>query len=349
MEPNEAEFEKMTVGTSQLKTAEESIPPELQCPMCKNLLKDAVLIPCCGNSFCDECIRQTLLTDEQFTCPLCHTPNNSPDKLLPNKTLRQAVEGFSRKTREEQRDRSEDPLKSEPSTENMEGITDIVIKSPGMNDIVDHSLNSPEEKATIQHSPHQDETVDVLMTVSTVTAVVTTNADLPIPDTTKLPIPDTTKLPTESIKVNENKSPSDTTTPKEHSKSHSPHGSKSPRKRSRSRSPDKPDYHSHHRSSKRYREDTLPYGYTSKICYKCGGRGHLARDCPYNLPFNPALYTSMGSNFQMMGYPMTMDVNSYMMGAYGHTQETYGTKHPFFCWNATDKRAVFGRTGKITS
>ena len=31
------------------------IPPELICHKCKELVKDAVIIPCCGESFCDEC------------------------------------------------------------------------------------------------------------------------------------------------------------------------------------------------------------------------------------------------------------------------------------------------------
>lgn len=31
------------------------IPDDLKCSLCTNLLQDAVLIPCCGNSFCDEC------------------------------------------------------------------------------------------------------------------------------------------------------------------------------------------------------------------------------------------------------------------------------------------------------
>lgn len=31
------------------------IPDDLKCSLCNNLLQDAVLIPCCGNSFCDEC------------------------------------------------------------------------------------------------------------------------------------------------------------------------------------------------------------------------------------------------------------------------------------------------------
>ena len=31
------------------------IPGELVCPVCKDLLRDAVVISCCGSSFCDEC------------------------------------------------------------------------------------------------------------------------------------------------------------------------------------------------------------------------------------------------------------------------------------------------------
>lgn len=31
------------------------IPDDLLCNICKDLLTDAVMIPCCGNSFCDEC------------------------------------------------------------------------------------------------------------------------------------------------------------------------------------------------------------------------------------------------------------------------------------------------------
>lgn len=32
-----------------------SIPDELKCSMCSELMKDAVIIQCCGESFCDEC------------------------------------------------------------------------------------------------------------------------------------------------------------------------------------------------------------------------------------------------------------------------------------------------------
>lgn len=31
------------------------VPKELKCPLCGDLAKDAVVIPCCGISYCDEC------------------------------------------------------------------------------------------------------------------------------------------------------------------------------------------------------------------------------------------------------------------------------------------------------
>ena len=33
----------------------EELPDELQCPLCKCLLQDAVMIPCCSVSYCDDC------------------------------------------------------------------------------------------------------------------------------------------------------------------------------------------------------------------------------------------------------------------------------------------------------
>jgi len=44
--------------TTDTKAAapEFEIPLDLRCPLCTNLLQDAVMTPCCGNSFCDECL-----------------------------------------------------------------------------------------------------------------------------------------------------------------------------------------------------------------------------------------------------------------------------------------------------
>ena len=59
-----AEFEKAIGGKKdgQAQAQEsgsvipkEDVPQELQCPICKSILADAVLVSCCGNSFCDQC------------------------------------------------------------------------------------------------------------------------------------------------------------------------------------------------------------------------------------------------------------------------------------------------------
>nr|XP_026689737.1 E3 ubiquitin-protein ligase RBBP6 [Ciona intestinalis] len=77
---------------------DEPIPDELICLLCKDLLVDAVVIPCCGNSYCDECIRNALLDSDDHQCPTCHKQNISPDSLIANKFLRQAVNKFKNDT-----------------------------------------------------------------------------------------------------------------------------------------------------------------------------------------------------------------------------------------------------------
>ncbi|XP_041812681.1 E3 ubiquitin-protein ligase RBBP6 isoform X2 [Chelmon rostratus] len=75
---------------------EDPVPDELLCLICRDLLSDAVLIPCCGNSYCDDCIRTTLLDSEDHVCPTCNQSDVSPDTLIANKFLRQAVNTFKK-------------------------------------------------------------------------------------------------------------------------------------------------------------------------------------------------------------------------------------------------------------
>ncbi|NWQ92571.1 RBBP6 ligase, partial [Burhinus bistriatus] len=70
-------------------SSDGSVPYQLLCLICKDIMMDAVLIPCCGNSYCDECIRTALLESEEHTCPTCHQTDVSPDTLVANKFLRQ--------------------------------------------------------------------------------------------------------------------------------------------------------------------------------------------------------------------------------------------------------------------
>uniref|UniRef100_A0A096M1Q7 E3 ubiquitin-protein ligase RBBP6-like n=1 Tax=Poecilia formosa TaxID=48698 RepID=A0A096M1Q7_POEFO len=76
----------------------DPIPDELLCPICNDLMTDAVVIPCCGNSYCDDCIRTALLDSEEHICYSCKQSDVSPDNLIANKFLRQAVNNFKNET-----------------------------------------------------------------------------------------------------------------------------------------------------------------------------------------------------------------------------------------------------------
>lgn len=87
------------------------VPEDIQCLICRNLLQDAVLTPCCGNGYCDECknlvslrwlgptnvaflhlgVRTALLESDQHECPTCHEVDISPDTLIPSRKLRKDV------------------------------------------------------------------------------------------------------------------------------------------------------------------------------------------------------------------------------------------------------------------
>lgn len=78
------------------KDEQEPVPQELSCLICCDLLSEAVVIPCCANSYCDDCIRSALLDSDEHVCPTCHTPEVSPDTLIANKFLRQAVNNYKK-------------------------------------------------------------------------------------------------------------------------------------------------------------------------------------------------------------------------------------------------------------
>ncbi|KAF1444537.1 E3 ubiquitin-protein ligase RBBP6, partial [Spheniscus mendiculus] len=81
--------EPSSSSSSSSSSPDEPIPDGLFCLICKDLMTDAAVIPCCGNSYCDECIRTAVLESEEHTCPTCHQTEVSPDALVANKFLRQ--------------------------------------------------------------------------------------------------------------------------------------------------------------------------------------------------------------------------------------------------------------------
>ncbi|XP_025089512.1 E3 ubiquitin-protein ligase RBBP6-like [Pomacea canaliculata] len=128
------------------------IPRELKCQLCQDLMTDAVVIPCCGNSYCDECIRTALLETEDHRCPTCHQRGVSPNGIIPNNSLRSAVQAFTNdsgysKTR---RLSAENPVShsSQPPTPTSHGAPRLTHLGRG-----DHSM--PTQDA--QHHPPHDQ------------------------------------------------------------------------------------------------------------------------------------------------------------------------------------------------
>ncbi|KAM4649701.1 E3 ubiquitin-protein ligase RBBP6-like isoform 2-T2 [Amazona ochrocephala] len=81
-------------GEPSSSSSDGPIPDELLCLICKDIMTDAAILPCCGSSYCDECIRTALLESEEHTCPACHQTDVSLDALVANQSLRQAVNSF---------------------------------------------------------------------------------------------------------------------------------------------------------------------------------------------------------------------------------------------------------------
>lgn len=109
IEPQNKNFSKLIAKSGGSATLDQLImnpDDHLACPLCKRLMNDAVLIPCCQESACDECVRSALI-DHNLVCPLCSTPNMSPERLLPNKKLRKSVDEFLRRARTEQQERAQ--------------------------------------------------------------------------------------------------------------------------------------------------------------------------------------------------------------------------------------------------
>lgn len=76
----------------------ERPPAELICPICNDLINEAVVMSCCGSSFCAECVQNLIIEDPGRECAGdgCTVPL-SVDSMIGNKSLRKAVENYKKK------------------------------------------------------------------------------------------------------------------------------------------------------------------------------------------------------------------------------------------------------------
>ena len=75
---------------SACDVSQVTVPDELLCPICKELLTDAVMMPCCAGSACDDCARTGIVESEGSKCPVCGDVAN-PEELIPYRMYREKV------------------------------------------------------------------------------------------------------------------------------------------------------------------------------------------------------------------------------------------------------------------
>lgn len=72
------------------------IGDHLQCPICRRLFQQAMLTPCCGETFCESCVTSRLATGEpRNACPSCREIIN-PGDLSSNKVIQESVDAVLR-------------------------------------------------------------------------------------------------------------------------------------------------------------------------------------------------------------------------------------------------------------
>ena len=63
----------------------------LECPIDKRMFVDPMKTPCCGKTYCHDCIENALI-ESDLTCPGCQTENVSLERLEPNEEIKTKIQ-----------------------------------------------------------------------------------------------------------------------------------------------------------------------------------------------------------------------------------------------------------------
>ncbi|RLN19251.1 E3 ubiquitin-protein ligase RBBP6-like isoform X1 [Panicum miliaceum] len=187
LKPNEAAFEKEIEGLPTTRSVGD-LPPELRCPLCKEVMKDAVLTSkCCFRSFCDKCIRDYIIN--KSVC-VCGATNILADDLLPNKTLRETISRI---------------LEAPPtsSTENVGSMVQVQDMESALP--VQPKVRSPAVSAASKEETKAPTPVEVSPDAESLNGAKATNIDVSSADKKATTIPDVAEGTMESKNVKEDK------------------------------------------------------------------------------------------------------------------------------------------------
>ncbi|PAN47219.1 hypothetical protein PAHAL_9G242900 [Panicum hallii] len=187
LKPNEAAFEKEIEGLPTTRSVGD-LPPELRCPLCKEVMKDAVLTSkCCFRSFCDKCIRDYIIN--KSVC-VCGATSILADDLLPNKTLRETISRI---------------LEAPPtsSTENVGSMVQVQDMESALP--VQTKVRSPAVSAASKEETKAPTPVEESPDAESLNGAKATNIDVSSSDKKATTIPDVAEGTMESKNVKEDK------------------------------------------------------------------------------------------------------------------------------------------------
>ena len=97
VKPNEQQFRSLREGDIKDKVPRADVPDDLQCPLCSELFTEAVLVSCCGETYCSACL-ETYLEGNKNICPGegCDETVSS-QMMISAKTLRDMCRDFRMK------------------------------------------------------------------------------------------------------------------------------------------------------------------------------------------------------------------------------------------------------------
>ena len=99
-EEEENELKKNEHQQQESKSSANQVPSKLTCPFVEHgvhIIKDAVLIPCCGHFICcDECIREKISGEEIVDCPMkdCGHEIDSLESITSHHQMRSMVNEY---------------------------------------------------------------------------------------------------------------------------------------------------------------------------------------------------------------------------------------------------------------
>jgi protein MPE1 len=136
---------KLKASAAQKQEADEAGSKELQelgleCPIDKKLFENPVKTPCCGKTYCHDCIENALV-DNDLTCPNCSTDAVLIDELVTDEDMVASIRKYEDDKVAEKKAREQAAAKSPPKIE---------VDDSNTNEVKTESKNnspSPETKA----------------------------------------------------------------------------------------------------------------------------------------------------------------------------------------------------------